>query len=80
MNDPENIIIWKIGDLVIHDADAKTNKMLMEVTGFLKDGCVVTKYISKELKDKYKKMNRWFNPNKVLHDPHNYGIGYLNER
>ena len=72
MNDPENTKEWKVGDIVIHDADAKNKRMLMVVTGFLMDGRVVTKYISKELKDKYKKMNRWFNPMKVLHDPNNY--------
>lgn len=71
MNDPENTIKWKIGDLVIHDADAKNSRMLMVVTGFLMDERVVTKYISRDLKTKYKN-NRWLNPNKVLHDPHNY--------
>ena len=72
MNDPENTTKWKVGDIVIHDADAKNSKMLMVVTGFLMNDRVVTKYISKDLKTKYKKNNRWFNPNKVLHDPHNY--------
>jgi len=28
---PENGVCWKVGDVVIHDVDAKEQKMLMEI-------------------------------------------------
>lgn len=33
MNYEPNRIVWKSGDVVIHDADAKDERMLMEVLG-----------------------------------------------
>jgi len=40
-----NEINWPIGSYVIHRADRKDGIMLMIVTGVLKDGRIITKYI-----------------------------------
>ena len=66
----ENTVEWKVGDLVIHDADAKKPHMLMRVIRIRPDGQYVTKYIDK----------RWVreppisNDKKYLHDPKRFGI------
>lgn len=44
MNDKENTICWKVGDLVSHDADSKAKNMLMRVIRIQKNGMYVTKY------------------------------------
>ncbi len=44
MNDAENTIDWKVGDLVLHDADSKEKRMLMRVIAIDKDALYVTQY------------------------------------
>jgi hypothetical protein len=60
---------WKLGDHVIHDADAKTERMLMIVTGCTKDGAYITRYADKSVC-----AERYENPLNVLHDPARFGI------
>lgn len=45
-----NTTQWGRGDIVIHWCDAKEPKMLMQVTGFTRDGLVKTQYLDKRLK------------------------------
>jgi hypothetical protein len=70
INDPENTIDWQIGDIVIHDADSKTERMLMRVVGFnRKSGLIRSVYVhqgvSKEIYE---------NEKKYLHNPRHYGL------
>lgn len=46
MNYPPNTTHWNLGDLVLHDADAKEPRMFMRVVGYTKDGLCRTKYVS----------------------------------
>lgn len=64
-----NKIIWSVGDLVIHDADAKTQKMLMRVVDTLEDGRIKTRYINTAGGKPY-----YLNSIEVLHDPAMFGI------
>ena len=68
MNYKENKIDWKVGDLVIHDADAKRAYMLMKVVKIQKNGRYVTKYISNICRGLYK------NDKKYLHNPLWFGL------
>ena len=75
MNYKPNTIDWKVGDIVIHDADAKKPRMLMLVIRVQKNGLIVTEYIDENirrlclfLQTKYK------NDKKFLHDPKIFGI------
>lgn len=70
MNYPPNIVQWKKGDLVIHDADAKRSDMLMKVIGFTKDGLVKTQYVDRIKHRRFV----WKNPMAVLHDPRRFKI------
>lgn len=45
MNFAPNTTHWNIGDEVIHDGDAKTDKMLMCVIGYTAKGLCRTRYI-----------------------------------
>ncbi len=70
MNYEPNIIDWAVGDLVIHDADAKTAEMLMRVVDIgLPDGRLKTEYANR---GGNKKCYR--NRKEVLHDPARFGI------
>lgn len=79
MNDKENTIQWKVGDLVSHDADAKRKEMLMRVVKIQKNGLYITKYaFPQELRysghtAKWVKQN-WKNELKYLHDPQIFGM------
>lgn len=64
MNDTPNTTHWEKGDLVIHDADAKTDHMLMEVIGYNKEGLCLTKYV-----EPTKRSQLFANDLKYLHDP-----------
>lgn len=65
MNDTPNTTHWKAGDLVIHDADAKTDHMLMRVIGYTSDGLCKTQYV-----EETKRRTVFTNELKYLHDPH----------
>lgn len=59
-----NRIEWKVGDLVIHDCDAKKNKFIMIIKKILKDGRRESKYLDVSVSNK-----RYRNRIEVLHDP-----------
>ena len=69
MNYEENNIDWKIGDIVIHDADAKKEEMLMEVVKVELSG-ISTRYINK----KEYGYQYYMNDKKFLHDPKRFKI------
>lgn len=70
MNYERNIRAWRVGDLVIHDADEKTARMLMLVTGYTKRGLVRTVYVD------YTVWGNAIYKNDIglLHDPERFGI------
>ncbi len=76
----QNTTQWKIGDIVIHDSDAKERRMLMKVLGYHQDGMCVTCYLehTKSRDARWGKptfdKSRLINPIRVLHDPKNFGI------
>lgn len=76
MNYEPNTTHWKIGDLVIHDADAKEERMLMRVVGFTKDGLVRLVYVDPKLQRKWgtKRNSALLNRMAVLHDPAKFGL------
>lgn len=67
MNYEANKIDWKIGDLVIHDCDAKSYHMLARVTE-IKTTNEDTKYKTEYL-DKKLNYQDWWNTKDVLHNP-----------
>ena len=79
MNYEPNTITWQVGDLVIHDADAKTEDYIMRVTGFSRDGLVKTVYHRppKRMVARHKK-KVWRNELKYLLDPNRFGIEVRN--
>ncbi len=69
MNDEPNTVKWSVGDIVIHDADRKSNKYLMQVTNVDRaDGLIETTYPNIEEHSKY------LNDARFLHDPARFGI------
>lgn len=68
MNYTPNTKRWQVGDVVIHDADAKMLKMLMRVVGLdVENDLVMTEYI---VDDRPNRRNRIMkNDFRVLHDP-----------
>jgi len=69
MNYEPNTVSWRRGDVVIHDADAKREHMLMVVIGFDRDGLVKTRYVSDERPQRI-----YANELRFLHDPARFGI------
>lgn len=69
MNYEANTIEWRVGDIVIHDADAKEPKMLMEITGFTGDGLYESQYCDNRHEGKI-----YTNNMASLHDPNRFGI------
>ena len=70
MNYEPNKIDWQVGDLVIHDADAKTADMLMRVVEIgLPDGQLKTEYANRKGNEPH-----YLNRKGVLHDPARFGI------
>jgi len=69
MNYDENKIRWHVGDIVIHDADEKTELYLMHVVGILSNGDIKTKYLNRQGNQKY-----YINRFEVLHDPRRFDI------
>ena len=70
MNDEPNTTEWHVGDLVIHDADEKSSKYLMQVTQInRKDGMIGTIYHNRAGSHPL-----YLNKVKFLHDPTRFGI------
>ncbi len=73
MNYEENKIDWKVGDKVIHDADAKRVGMLMIVTNVCeKSKLIETEYFDMNYSDLPAKS--YLNDKKYLHDPKRFDI------
>ncbi len=69
MNYEPNTTEWQVGDIVIHDADAKNIKYLMRVTKIDRpDGLIETVYINHDEDQIYE------NDAKFLHDPVRFGL------
>ena len=60
MNYHPNICDWQIGDIVIHDADAKVEHMLMKVIGVKKAPEGYTIYITEYINKAYHAHNNGF--------------------
>lgn len=74
MNYPANSTTWRVGDLVIHDADAKRADLLMRVTGYDRaTGLVRTRYIRASHHNAPLR-GVWRNELRFLHDPRRFGI------
>jgi len=73
MNYEENKRDWMPNDIVIHDADAKNERMLMRVLGSMTTSLgfalVKTEYLDKSVS----KLVFW-NEKKYLHDPTRFNI------
>ena len=72
-----NTRVWRVGDVVVHDADAKTVQMLMRVVECQRDGLFRCRYIDREIARGERK--RWgtcelVNAMHLLHDPSRFGI------
>jgi hypothetical protein len=78
MNYEPNTTKWKPGDIVIHDADAKQEEMLMEVVGYTNEtNRLLTRYTKANDMNGDKARRRpmiWENPLTHLHDPARFGI------
>jgi hypothetical protein len=75
MNYEPNAIKWKPGDLVLHDADEKSEKMLMVVLGYRCDGYICeTVYLRPGSRDSVTKRQVWSNGIWLLHDPARFGV------
>jgi hypothetical protein len=72
MNYDANATHWQIGDLVIHDCDAKEPRMLMVVIGYTPDGLCKTRYAAPWMPRTHRTIYR--NEPKYLHDPRRFGI------
>jgi len=66
---------WRLGDVVIHDADAKKHGMLMRVTGTTKDGSYITRYLDRSVSPE-----RCVNRMEALHDPARFAIAVPSDR
>lgn len=73
-----NTIAWKMGDLVIHDDDAKRPDMLMRVVSRIasgkNQGLFRTRYAYPHLQPKSWQRKIWVNPIGKLHDPRRFNI------
>lgn len=69
MNYKPNLQVWRKGDIVIHDADAKEPRMLMRVVGRTRGGLIKTQYCNRRWK-----RNVWKNEPKYLHDPKQFEL------
>ena len=81
MNYKENKIDWKVGDLVLHDADAKKEQMLMKVIEIMTDGQIKTRLVDPYMgrcPDHHRpltvKERTFVNDKKYLHDPQRFNV------
>ena len=84
LNYEPNTVKWSPGSLVIHDKDAKKERLLLEVgtTAKVADGHIVrVKYISIPEDELPPEVRGWFrNPLCVLHDPKRFNIEVPTEK
>jgi len=73
MNYEPNTRQWNVGDLVLHDADAKRPEMLMRVIGYSRDGECETQYVTR-LPMNGNPRRVWKNGISVLHNPSRFGV------
>ena len=66
---------WRVGDVVIHDSDAKRADMLMVVIGCSRQGIYRTRYAFPEEQPRAWRRKVWRNRVESLHDPARFGIG-----
>jgi hypothetical protein len=71
---PANTRLWQVGDLVIHDADAKRADMLMVVIGSNRRGIYRTRYAFPDEQPRSWRHKVWHNTLAPLHDPTRFGI------
>lgn len=69
MNYLPNTQHWRRNDIVIHDADAKREDMLMLVIGYTRDGLVKTQYLHPRFK-----RTVYINEPRYLHHPARFEI------
>jgi hypothetical protein len=69
-----NTVQWKVGDLVIHDSDAKRADMLMIVIGHDRTGIFRTRYAFPWAQPRPWRRKIWRNSIEWLHDPARFGI------
>ena len=67
-----NTVQWKIGDIVIHDCDAKNASMLMKVLRYNREGLAVCVYLHDQ--SRYIRPKQYPNDVKYLHAPKRFGI------
>ena len=70
-----NATQWRVGDVVIHDSDAKRADMLMIVIGCSRLGVYRTRYAFPEEQPRAWRRKVWRNTVESLHDPAIFGIG-----
>lgn len=69
-----NTVQWKVGDLVIHDSDAKRVDMLMIVIEQDRTGIFRTRYAFPWAQPRPWRRKIWRNSIEWLHDPARFGI------
>ena len=72
MNYEENTVDWRIGDIVIHDADRKEPWMLMVVVGRDEAKGLIKSLLVDQ--DRHHNLTIYENEKKYLHDPKRFGI------
>ena len=76
MNYAPNERDWKIGDLVIHDCDAKRMDMLMVVVGEMPGGMYKTVYVNQDKHVRHHSTETsakiWLNEKQELHAPYRF--------
>jgi hypothetical protein len=71
---PPNTTPWRVGDIVIHDDDAKRVDMLMVVVGVSRAGVYRTRYAFPMEQPRAWRRKVWRNTIESLHDPARFGI------
>jgi len=79
MNYEENERYWMPGAIVIHDGDAKNERMLMRVIATKTDSLGFDLYKT-EMLDKTVDKKTFWNEKKYLHDPERFGITVPKEK
>lgn len=71
MNYEPNKTHWNVGDIVLHDADEKSPRMVMRVIGYNRQGLCLTRYI---LGGRKRTQKIYANELRFLHNPEKFGI------